>query len=64
MERTLRRRQPLRDRRALILKVDGKPVLCFILTLSSVAKILGTDVDWLWYHATLSLNASSVALAV
>ena len=64
MERTLCRRQSRRDRRVLILKVDGKLVLCFILTLSSVAKILGTNVDRLWCHATLSLNASSVALAV
>lgn len=59
MERTLWRRQPLRDQRVLILKVDRKLVLCFILTLSTVAKILGTNVDWFWCHANLSLNASS-----
>lgn len=63
-KRTLWKSQPLRDKRVLILKVDGKLVLCFILTLSSVAKILGTSVDRLWCHATLRLNASSVALAV
>lgn len=64
MERTLWRGQPLRDKRVLILKVDGKLVLCFTLTLSSVAKILGTNVDWLWCHATLSLNASSAMPAL